>query len=168
MKRRRLRTRAQWRDTEKTWLSSPGVRDFAGGTVEKYTPFKLNYLPELVEPPSYSIGSDQAFQMSWRDLSPLLFGLQAPAFDVSSLTVQWQKNQLTRLSLHQHAARDPFAILGRQPRRYRWHRPGHHIGICYWAIAALLEAMGGIGQLPPMLSAWSPDLVFFFLGTYFS
>jgi len=37
----------------------------------------------------------------------------------------------------------------------------------YWAISALLEAMGGIGQLPPFLSAWSPDLIFFFLGLYF-
>ena len=35
------------------------------------------------------------------------------------------------------------------------------------AVAALFEAMGGIGQLPPVLAAWSPDLIFFFLGLYF-
>jgi lipopolysaccharide export LptBFGC system permease protein LptF len=27
--------------------------------------------------------------------------------------------------------------------------------------------MGGIGQLPPFLAAWSPDLIFFFLALYF-
>jgi lipopolysaccharide export system permease protein len=44
---------------------------------------------------------------------------------------------------------------------------GVAIGIIYWAIAALLEAMGGIGQLPPMLAGWSPDLIFFFFALYF-
>ena len=32
---------------------------------------------------------------------------------------------------------------------------------------ALLDAMGGVGQLPPLLAAWSPDIIFFFLGLYF-
>jgi lipopolysaccharide export system permease protein len=44
---------------------------------------------------------------------------------------------------------------------------GVAISIVYWAIAALLEAMGGVGQLPPLLSGWSPDIIFFFLGMYF-
>jgi lipopolysaccharide export LptBFGC system permease protein LptF len=34
-------------------------------------------------------------------------------------------------------------------------------------VSALFEAMGGIGQLPPQLAAWSPDLIFLFLGLYF-
>ena len=41
------------------------------------------------------------------------------------------------------------------------------IGIVYWAIAALFEAMGSIGQLPPLLAAWSPDAIFGFLAVYF-
>ena len=44
---------------------------------------------------------------------------------------------------------------------------GVGIGVAYWAIAALLEAMGGVGQLPPFLAGWSPDIIFFFLGMYF-
>ena len=43
---------------------------------------------------------------------------------------------------------------------------GVGIGIVYWATSALLEAMGGVGQLPPLLAGWSPDLIFFFLGLY--
>jgi lipopolysaccharide export LptBFGC system permease protein LptF len=61
----------------------------------------------------------------------------------------------------------PFAILVGSRGAIGGIALGVAIGICYWAIAALLEAMGGIGQLPPMLAAWSPDLVFFFLGIYF-
>ena len=33
--------------------------------------------------------------------------------------------------------------------------------------SALTEAMGAVGQLPPMLAAWAPDTVFGFLGLYF-
>ena len=41
------------------------------------------------------------------------------------------------------------------------------ITIVYWAIAALFEAMGAAGQLPPLLAGWSPDAIFFFLAVYF-
>jgi len=41
------------------------------------------------------------------------------------------------------------------------------IGIGYWAVSALFEAMGSVGQLPPFLAAWSPDTIFAFLGIYF-
>jgi lipopolysaccharide export LptBFGC system permease protein LptF len=37
----------------------------------------------------------------------------------------------------------------------------------YWLGAELLAAMGSVGQLPPLLAGWSPDIVFFFLGLYF-
>jgi lipopolysaccharide export LptBFGC system permease protein LptF len=41
------------------------------------------------------------------------------------------------------------------------------IGIVYWATAALFEAMGAVGQLPPFLAAWAPDAIFAFAGLYF-
>jgi len=40
-------------------------------------------------------------------------------------------------------------------------------GIAYWSLAKLLEAMGSVGQLPPFLAGWSPDIIFLFLGMYF-
>jgi len=44
---------------------------------------------------------------------------------------------------------------------------GVGIGILYWLGAELLAAMGGVGQLPPLLAGWSPDIVFLFAGMYF-
>jgi lipopolysaccharide export LptBFGC system permease protein LptF len=41
------------------------------------------------------------------------------------------------------------------------------VAIVYWATAALFEAMGSVGQLPPLLAAWAPDAIFGFLGVYF-
>jgi LPS export ABC transporter permease LptF/LPS export ABC transporter permease LptG len=170
MKRRIFATRAQWLDTEKTWaLESGWVRDFSGGTVENYTPFKVTSLPELVEPPSYfNREVIQAFQMSWRDLRHYIQGLEVAGFDVSSLTVQWHKKiAYPLIAPVSMLLAVPFAILVGSRGAIGGIALGVGIGITYWAIAALLEAMGGIGQLPPMLAAWSPDLIFFFLGLYF-
>ena len=170
MKRRIFANRAQWLDNEKTWaLESGWIRDFSDGTVVNYAPFKVTSLPELVEPPSYfNREVIQAFQMSWRDLRHYIAGLRLAGFDVSSLTVQWHKKiaypLIAPISM---MLAIPFAILVGSRGAVGGIALGVGIGITYWAIAALLEAMGGIGQLPPMLAAWSPDLIFFFLGLYF-
>jgi LPS export ABC transporter permease LptF/LPS export ABC transporter permease LptG len=170
MKRRIFANRAQWLDNEKTWaLESGWIRDFSDGTVVNYAPFKVTSLPELVEPPSYfNREVIQAFQMSWRDLRHYIAGLRLAGFDVSSLTVQWHKKiaypLIAPISM---LLAIPFAILVGSRGAVGGIALGVGIGITYWAIAALLEAMGGIGQLPPMLAAWSPDLIFFFVGLYF-
>jgi LPS export ABC transporter permease LptF/LPS export ABC transporter permease LptG len=171
MKRRVFANRAQWLDTEQAWALETGwVRDFTPeGSVDSYTPFKVTSLPELAEPPSYfNREVIQAFQMSWRDLRRYIRGLQVAGFDVSNLTVQWHKKiAYPLIAPVSMLLAIPFAILVGSRGAIGGIALGVGIGITYWAIAALFEAMGGIGQLPPMLSAWSPDLIFFFLGLYF-
>lgn len=44
---------------------------------------------------------------------------------------------------------------------------GVGVSFAYRGLAALCEAVGAIGQLPPLLAAWSPDVVFLFVGLYF-
>jgi lipopolysaccharide export LptBFGC system permease protein LptF len=170
MRRRVYATRARWLDTEKTWVLESGwVRDFADGTVVRYDPFKVTTLAELVEPPSYfNREVIQAFQMSWRDLRRYIEGLQRAGFDVSSLTVQWHKKLayplIAPISM---MLAIPFALLVGSRGAVGGVALGVAIGIVYWAVSALLEAMGGIGQLPPLMSAWAPDVMFFFVGLYF-
>jgi len=170
MRRRVYAARARWLDTAQTWVLESGwVRDFADGTVLRYDPFKVTTLAELVEPPSYfNREVIQASQMSWRDLRRYIAGLQRAGFDVSSLTVQWHKKLayplIAPISM---MLAIPFALLVGSRGAVGGVALGVAIGIVYWAISALLEAMGGIGQLPPLMSAWSPDLMFFFVGLYF-
>jgi LPS export ABC transporter permease LptF/LPS export ABC transporter permease LptG len=170
MRRRVYATRARWLDTEKTWVLESGwVRDFALGAVERYSPFKVTTLPELTEPPSYfNREVIQAFQMSWRDLRRYIESLHRAGFDVSTLTVQWHKKiaypLIAPISM---MLAIPFAFFVGNRGAIGGIAFGVGIGITYWAIAALTEAMGGIGQLPPFLAAWSPDLIFFFLALYF-
>src|SRR6516225_153653 len=106
--------------------------------------------------------------MSWRDLRHYIEGLHRAGFDISTLTVQWHKKLASPLIAPiSMLLAIPFAILVGSRGAIGGIALGVGIGIAYWALAALLEAMGGIGQLPPMLAAWSPDLIFFFLGLYF-
>ena len=170
MRRRVFATRARWLATEKTWVLESGwTRDFANGEVTQYTPFKVTTLPELVEPPTYfNREVIQAIQMNWFDLDKYIDGLQRAGFDVSPLKVQWHKKLayplITPISM---LLAIPFAILVGSRGAISGIAMGVGIGIGYWAASALLEAMGGIGQLPPMLAGWSPDIIFLFLGLYF-
>jgi len=170
LKRRVFATRARWLDSQQTWVLESGwVRDFSGTTVERYAPFKVATLSELTEPPSYfNREVIQAFQMSWRDLRRYISGLHVAGFDVSTLAVQWHKKiaypLIAPISM---MLAIPFALLVGSRGAIGGVALGVGIGIGYWAIAALTEAMGGIGQLPPFLAAWSPDLIFFFLALYF-
>ena len=170
MKRRVFATRARWLDNENTWVLESGwVRDFSDGSITRYQPFKVDSLPELTEPPSYFHREViQAFQMSWRDLRHYIEGLHRAGFDISTLTVQWHKKLayplIAPISM---MLAIPFAILVGSRGAIGGIALGVAIGISYWAVSALMEAMGGIGQLPPLLAAWSPDLIFFFLGLYF-
>ena len=170
MRRRVFATRAHWLDTEKTWVLESGwVRDFDQGAVARYEPFKVATLPELTEPPSYfNREVIQAFQMNWSDLRRYITGLYRAGFDVSSLTVQLHKKLayplIAPISMMLAV---PFALFVGNRGAVGGVALGVGIGIAYWAIAALTEAMGGIGQLPPFLAAWSPDLIFFFLALYF-
>ncbi|MGC2765841.1 MAG: LPS export ABC transporter permease LptF, partial [Candidatus Acidiferrum sp.] len=161
MRRRVFANRAQWLDNENTWVLESGwIRDFANGTVTHYAPFKVISFPEMTEPPSYFHREViQAFQMSWRELRRYIAGLRIAGFDVASLTVQLHKKLayplIAPISM---MLAIPFALLVGSRGAVGGIALGVGIGIAYWALSALTEAMGGIGQLPPFLAAWSPDL----------
>ena len=40
------------------------------------------------------------------------------------------------------------------------------IAIIYWSTSSLFEAMGNLNQLPPVVAAWSPDVLFGLGGVY--
>jgi len=170
MKRRVFATRAQWSDSENVWVLEGGwVRDFSGKTITKYDQFKVTSLPELSEPPSYfNREVRQASQMNWGALRRYIADLHKAGFDVSNLTVQWHvKLAFPLISPVSILLAIPFALLVGTRGALGGVALGVAIGIVYWTAARLLEAMGGVGQLPPFLAAWSTDITFFFLGLYF-
>ncbi len=156
VRRRVFASRARWSDAQKTWMLEGGwVRDFSDGAIVNYTRFTGMALPELTEPPSYFNREVlAAFQLSWRELGAYIDGLHRAGFDVATLTVQWHKKVAYPLIA-------PVSMLLAIPFAFLVGTRGATGGV------ALGVGMGGVGQLPPLLAGWSPDIVFFFLGLYF-
>jgi len=170
VRRRIFATRAQWSPSQKNWLLESGwVRDFSGGTITRFDQFSVQSFPELTEPPEYfNREVRQAFQMDWSELNRYIAGLRRAGFDVANLTVQWHvKIAYPLIAPISMLLAIPFAFLVGARGAIGGVTLGVAIGIGYWSIARLMEAMGGVGQLPPFLAAWSPDLIFFFIGLYF-
>jgi LPS export ABC transporter permease LptF/LPS export ABC transporter permease LptG len=170
VRRRVYASRAQWSGRQNLWLLESGwLRDFSDGTITHYERFNVKDLPELTEPPTYFHREvRQAIQMSWGELRQYIDGLGKAGFDVSPLTVQWhRKLAFPLIAPVSMLLAFPFAFLVGTRGAVGGVAIGVGIGILYWLGAELLAAMGGVGQLPPLLAGWSPDIVFFFAGMYF-
>jgi len=170
IRRRIYAARAHWDIQQGLWILESGwIRDFDRGQVTRYTPFLANALNELSEPPSYfNREVRQSYQMTWWELKRYIGDLHQAGFDVARLSVQLQK----KLSFPLVAPiiillAIPFSILVGTRGAVGGLALGVGIAIVYWAASALTEAMGAVGQLPPLLAAWAPDTVFGFLGLYF-
>ncbi len=171
MRRRIFATRATWEASENAWILTGGwVRDFGrDGRVIRYEPFKATTIAELTEPPGYFRREvRQSFQMNWRQLGEYIASLRQAGFDTARLSVQWHKKfafpMIAAIIVFLGA---PFAFLVGTRGAVGGLAVAVAIGVIYWSSAALLEAMGSAGQLPPVLAAWGPDAIFGFLGVYF-
>ena len=170
VRRRIYAARAHWDVHQGLWILESGwIRDFQHGQLTGYTPFLANALNELSEPPTYfNREVRQSYQMTWWELQRYIGDLRQAGFDVARLSVQLQK----KLSFPLVAPliillAIPFSILVGTRGAVGGVALGVGIAIVYWAASALTEAMGAVGQLPPLLAAWAPDTVFGFLGLYF-
>ena len=169
--RRIFASRATWEPSENTWVLTGGwVRDFdSSGKITRYFPFKAYSLPELTESPTYFRREvRQYYQMNWRQLGQYIAGLRQAGFDTARLAVQWQKKfAFPLIAAVIVLLGAPFAFMVGTRGAVAGLAIAVGVGIIYWATAALFEAMGSIGQLPPLLAAWSPDAIFGFLAVYF-
>ncbi|MFZ0413591.1 MAG: LptF/LptG family permease [Candidatus Acidiferrales bacterium] len=170
VRRRVYAKRAKWEPSLKTWVLESGwVREFNNSNVVTYSPFRVDSLSEISEPPTYFKREVfPYYQMNWWQLGNYIRSLQKAGFDTSRLSVEWQKKfafpLITPIIMF---VAIPFAFLVGTRGATGGLALAVGIGIVYWATAALFEAMGAIGQLPPLLAGWAPDAIFAFLGLYF-
>ena len=170
VKRRIFANQAHWSEAQNVWVLESGwVRDFRDGSVENYQKFLATTFSELSEPPNYFNREVlQASQLSFRQLGNYIEELHGAGFDVSALTVQWYVKIAFPLIA-------PVSMLLAVPYAFRVGARGAiggvavglAVGIAYFSLSRLLEAMGGVGQLPPPFAAFAPDLIFYFAGMYF-
>ncbi len=170
IRRRIYAERAHWDTRQKIWILESGwVREFDHGQVTHFKPFMANALQELDEPPSYfNREVRQSYQMSWWELKRYIGNLRQAGFDVARLSVQLQKKiSFPLIAPIIILLAIPFSILVGTRGAVGGLALGVGIAIIYWAASALTEAMGAVGQLPPILAGWGPDAIFGFLGLYF-
>lgn len=170
LRRRIHATRAEWSPEQSVWILKDGwIRDFDASGAGHYSPFQVYSTAELDEPPThFNREVRQSDEMSWRELQTYIGELKQSGFDVGRLSVQWQEKLafpmiapiIAFLSI-------PFAFYVGTRGAVGGLALGIGIGIVYWATSALFEALGGVGQMPPILAGWAPDAIFIFLGTYF-
>jgi len=170
LRRRVFATRAHWEQQQKRWILESGwVRDFDGARVRRYRRFAVETLDELNEPPQYfNREVRQSSQMSWRELRRYIAELQQAGFDVARLSVQWHKKlAYPLLALVSVLLAVPFAFLVGTRGAVGGLAQGVGLGVLYWMVGALFEAVGAVGQMPPLLAGWAPDVIFAFLGLCF-
>jgi len=157
IRRRVYAARAVWEPTENAWVLTGGwTRDFdRDGRVSRFQPFTATSLPELTEPPSYFRREvRQYYQMNWRQLGDYISSLRQAGFDTARLSVQWhRKFAFPLIAAVIVFLSAPFAFLVGTRGAIGGLALAVGVGIVYWSAAALFEAMGSIGQLPPLILA---------------
>jgi LPS export ABC transporter permease LptG/LPS export ABC transporter permease LptF len=161
--------RAYWSDLTKRWVYEKGwERSLNGSAHVSDRKFDVATYSELSEPPSYFKKEiKQSSEMSYDELRRYIHDLEESGFDVVRLRVQLQKKiAYPLITLVMAVLAVPFALSAGKRSALTGVATAIGIGVVYWTINALFEAMGNLSQLPPSVAAWSPDLVFGFIGGY--
>ncbi len=161
--------RAHWSNSMGRWVYEQGwERSLSGAAIENYRRFDVATYPELAEAPAYFKKEiKQSSEMSYDELRNYIHDLEQSGFDVVRLRVQLQKKiAYPLITLVMAILAIPFALSAGKRSALAAVATAIGIGVVYWTISGLFEAMGNLSQLPPAVAAWSPDLVFGFIGGY--
>jgi lipopolysaccharide export system permease protein len=173
MVKRTYAARARWADHlqkwtfengwQRTWSTAPEAE-----RREELRKFDVSTFAELDEPPGYFKKEVlQSSEMNYEELRHYIFDLQQGGFDVVRLRVQLQKKiAFPLITLVMAILAVPFALSGGRRGALSGVVVALIIGVTYVLTSSLFEAMGNVSQLPPLIAAWSPDLIFGLAGGY--
>jgi LPS export ABC transporter permease LptF/LPS export ABC transporter permease LptG len=161
--------RAHWEDSVHRWVCTQGwERDLRGPAIQGYRTFVVDTFPAVSEPPSYFKKEvKQSSEMNYEELRRYIKDLQQSGFDVVRLRVQLAKKfAFPLITLVMAVLAIPFALASGRRGAVTGVATAVGIAVVYWTVSGLFEAMGNISQLPPVLAAWSPDVIFALVGGY--
>ena len=161
--------RATWSSQMGRWVYEQGwERTLNGAAIENYHRFDATTFPQFSEPPPYFKKEvKQSSEMNYDELRRYIHDLEESGFDVVRLRVQLQKKiAYPLITLVMAVLAIPFALSAGKRGALAGVATAIGIGVVYWTISGLFEAMGNLSQLPPTIAAWSPNLVFGFIGGY--
>jgi LPS export ABC transporter permease LptG/LPS export ABC transporter permease LptF len=160
---------AHWEPGLKAWVFENGwVRTLSGASIQEYRTFDVSTFKELSEDPSYFKKEvRQSSEMDYEELQRYIHDLQQSGFDTVRLKVQLHKKlAYPIITLVMAVLAIPFSAQTRRGGALAGVAIALGIAIVYWVTAGLFEAMGNANQLPALLAAWAPDLIFALAGGY--
>jgi len=160
---------AHWEPGLQEWVFQNGwVRTLNGASIQEYRTFDVATFKELHEDPSYFKKEvRQSSQMDYEELKRYISDLQQSGFDTVRLKVQLQKKLAYPLiTLVMAILAIPFSAQSRRGGALAGVAIALGVAIVYWVTAGLFEAMGNANQLPALIAAWAPDLIFGLAGGY--
>jgi LPS export ABC transporter permease LptF/LPS export ABC transporter permease LptG len=169
LQRRVFAKSVRWDPNVNRWIFDNGwQRTFSGETIASYQTFPVATFPEIKEQPGYFIKEDTpSDEMSYGELSNYIADLRQSGFDTIKLSVQLEnKLAVPAVTLVMAILAVPFALSMGKRGGLVGIATAIGVAIAYIGTARLFSSLGNIATLPPMLAAWSPDLLFGIAGTY--
>ena len=168
--RRVSAARARWEPALSGWIFEDGwVRQLGQGSVQSFEQFPVRLFPEFSEEPSYFLKEvKQSSQMNFLELRRYLQDLKQSGFDVVPLAVQFNKKfSFPLFALIMALIGIPFGFSYGRRGALTGIALGCGIAMLYLGVSSLFEALGNLNELPPLVAAWSPNLLFVLGGLYF-
>ena len=157
------------RSDAERWIFEEGwERDLRGSAIDNYREFEVATFPQLNEQPTYFKKEvKQSSEMNYDELRRYIHDLQQSGFEVVRLSVQLQKKlAFPVITLVMAVLAVPFALSAGPQRRGYGVAVAVGIAVVYLMVSGLFEAVGNLGQFPPAVAAWAPDILFGLLGGY--
>ncbi|PYX08174.1 MAG: LPS export ABC transporter permease LptF, partial [Acidobacteria bacterium] len=161
--------RAHWEDRLQRWICEQGwERNLRGPAIGNFRTFDVSTFPAINEPPLYFKKEvKQSSEMNYEELRRYIHDLQQSGFDVVRLKVQLQKKfAFPFIALVMAVLAIPFSLTHSKRGAVTGVAVAVGIAAVYTVVSNLFEAMGNVSQLPPILAAWAPDLIFGLTGGY--
>jgi len=161
--------RAAWDGSLHRWICSQGwQRSFHNAAIQNFQTFDVSTFAALTEPPPYFRKEvKQSLEMNYEQLSQYIHDLQQGGFEVVRLKVQLQKKiAFPIITFVMALLAIPFSLSAGKRGGVAGVATAIGIAVVYSVVSGLFEAMGNISQLPPVLAAWSPDVIFALVGGY--
>jgi LPS export ABC transporter permease LptG/LPS export ABC transporter permease LptF len=159
----------RWEPALGQWLFENGwERTFNGDEISSYRPFAYSTFPEIREQPQYFKKEELlSSEMSFNELSKYIHDLRQSGFDTMRLRVQLnRKLAYPLITLVMAVLAVPFALSMGRRGSLAGIAVAIGVAIAYFMVDGTFEAMGNVNMLPPLLAAWSPDVVFALAGGY--
>jgi lipopolysaccharide export LptBFGC system permease protein LptF len=151
------------------WIFENGwQRTFSGTTVASYQPFTVATFPEVREQPAYFNKENKpSDEMSYAELNKYIADLRQSGFNTVELRVQLHnKLSVPAISFIMAIIAVPFALTMGKRGGLMGVATAIGVALAYWTLGQIFSSMGNVSTLPPMLAAWSPDLLFGLAGGY--